>query len=49
MGGKSSRIHPLIMLVGIFGGVVIFGIWGVVIGPLLLAYTLKLIEKSVDD
>lgn len=49
MGGKSSRIHPLIMLVGIFGGVVVFGIWGFVIGPLLLAYTLKLIEKSVDD
>ncbi|HLC53490.1 MAG TPA: AI-2E family transporter [Candidatus Nanoarchaeia archaeon] len=46
--GKRARIHPLIMLVGILGGVPIFGIFGFVIGPLMLAYTIKLIENSLD-
>ena len=33
-----SNIHPLIVLIGLFGGLKIFGIVGVVIGPLILSY-----------
>jgi predicted PurR-regulated permease PerM len=44
--GSKSRIHPLILLVGILGGVPLFGIFGFIIGPLVLVYTIKLIEEA---
>jgi len=44
---KNSKIHPLIFLLGVLGGVPIFGIFGFIIGPLILVYTLKLIEESL--
>ncbi len=48
IGGKTTRIHSLVMLVGIFGGVAIFGILGIVIGPLILDYTIKFIESLAE-
>lgn len=45
--GKRSQINPLILLVGIFGGVPIFGIFGFVVGPLILIYTIKLLEEAI--
>jgi len=35
---KIGKLHPLITLIGIFIGVPIFGILGIVMGPLLLSY-----------
>jgi len=35
---KKSRIHPIIILLGIFGGVKLFGLFGFVIGPLILSF-----------
>jgi predicted PurR-regulated permease PerM len=46
LAGKT-RIHPLIMLVGILGGTVIFGIFGFIIGPLILVYTIRLVKAMV--
>jgi len=46
---KIGKIHPLISLVGIFIGIPIFGIFGVVAGPLLLSYfllTLKMFQEE---
>lgn len=37
---KIGRIHPLITLLGIFIGIPFFGLFGVIIGPLLLSYFL---------
>jgi predicted PurR-regulated permease PerM len=45
--GKKSKIHPLVMLVGLLGGIGVFGIFGFIIGPLILVYTLKLLEEGV--
>ncbi len=45
ISSKGSNLHPLIILVGILGGVAMFGIFGFVVGPLLLGYTIKLIEE----
>lgn len=39
---RISGIHPMITLVGAFAGVRIFGIVGVLIGPLLLSYFFEL-------
>ena len=47
--GKQSQINPLILLVGIFGGVPLFGIFGFVIGPLVLIYTIKLLEEAINS
>ncbi len=44
--GKKAKIHPLIMLLGILGGVPLFGLFGFIIGPIVLVYTLKLIEEA---
>jgi predicted PurR-regulated permease PerM len=44
--GSRSKIHPLIMLIGILGGLSLFGLFGFVVGPLILVYTLKLLEEA---
>lgn len=46
LAGKA-RIHPLIMLIGILGGTAIFGIFGFIIGPLILVYTIRLVRAMV--
>jgi predicted PurR-regulated permease PerM len=37
---QMGNIHPLVSLIGVFAGVSIFGLWGIIIGPLLLCYLL---------
>jgi predicted PurR-regulated permease PerM len=43
---NQTNIHPLIMILGIFGGISVFGFFGIIIGPLLLVYTIKLVEQT---
>jgi len=38
LGSKLGKINPIIMLIGAFAGLDFFGILGVVLGPLLLAF-----------
>jgi predicted PurR-regulated permease PerM len=45
---KNSQINIIVMIIGIVGGIALFGIFGFIIGPLILAYTLKLIETAFD-
>ncbi|MGV8142420.1 MAG: AI-2E family transporter [Candidatus Pacearchaeota archaeon] len=45
VAGKDAKIHPLIALVGILGGTPVFGVLGIIIGPLFLAYTLEIVEE----
>jgi len=47
--GKRANIHPLIILLGVIGGVPLFGIFGFVIGPLVLVYSIKLLKEFVKD
>jgi len=47
--GSRAKINPFVMLIGIFGGVAVFGIFGFVIGPLLLSYTLKVLEDIIKN
>ena len=35
--GDRARIHPIIVLLGVFGGLVVFGLIGGIVGPLILA------------
>ena len=47
--GKKSKIQPLIFLLGVLGGVPLFGIFGFIVGPLILVYSIKLIEESLKE
>lgn len=46
--GKKTKTNPLIMLVGILGGISLFGIFGFIIGPLILIYTIKIMQGIVE-
>lgn len=44
IGKKMGDIHPLVTVVGVIFGLPIFGIIGLVIGPLLISYFLLLVD-----
>jgi predicted PurR-regulated permease PerM len=43
-----AKIHPLVMLIGILGGTTLFGLFGFIIGPLVLIYTIKIIKELAN-
>jgi predicted PurR-regulated permease PerM len=47
--GSRSKIHPFIMLLGVLGGLSVFGIFGFIIGPLLLANSIEVIEVAIES
>ena len=47
--GSRSHIHPFIMLIGVLGGISVFGIFGFIIGPLLLANSIKIVEGAIGS
>lgn len=38
--GKRARMHPIIALIGVVGGLYLFGVIGIIIGPLILTILL---------
>ena len=46
--GSRAKVNPLLMLIGILGGIYLFGIFGFIIGPLILIYTIKLVNKFLE-
>jgi predicted PurR-regulated permease PerM len=46
---EKSRINPLIMLIGILGGTTIFGVFGFIIGPLVLVYAIRATKELIKD
>jgi len=42
--GKKTKIHTVTIFLGIIGGIKLFGITGIVIGPLILSYLTALIK-----
>ena len=47
--GDRAQIHPIMVLLGIFGGLRMFGIIGVVVGPVLLALFLTLLSLFAEE
>ncbi len=48
VAGKDSRIHPVVMLLGVMGGTPLLGLAGIIVGPLLLSYTLEILEEVLS-
>jgi predicted PurR-regulated permease PerM len=46
---RVSDIHPMITLIGAFAGVKYFGLLGVLLGPLAIAYLFELLQFYRDD
>ena len=46
---RFSAIHPLITLIGAIGGVSVFGLLGLLIGPLALSYFFELIRMYREE
>jgi predicted PurR-regulated permease PerM len=42
--GRKARIHPVLVLLGVLGGIAIFGFIGFVVGPLVLALFMTFLE-----
>ena len=42
--GKRLRLHPLLVFIAVVGGISVFGMAGVVLGPVVLSVTDALIE-----
>ena len=42
--GSKADVHPIIILLGVLGGLGLFGIVGIIIGPVILAASLVMIE-----
>ena len=46
--GNKTGIHPFIVLIGIIGGVTVLGVAGFIIGPLILSYSIRLLDDLID-
>lgn len=42
--GRSTRVHPLLMLIAVLGGVATFGFMGFLLGPILMAIFVAMVE-----
>lgn len=45
--GQKTKTHPLIIFLGIVGGVFVFGVLGVIVGPLLLSIATLIIDTYI--
>ena len=42
--GDRSDLHPVLVLIGIFGGIGLFGFVGIIVGPLVLSILMSFVE-----
>ena len=49
--GDRTRIHPFVMVVGVIGGISLFGIFGFIFGPIILASAVGIVKGAMrpDD
>lgn len=45
---KKAKMHSALVLIGMVGGVLLFGVMGIILGPLILAYLLIFLEIYRD-
>jgi predicted PurR-regulated permease PerM len=47
--GDRTSIHPFVMMVGVIGGVSLFGIFGFIFGPLILASAMEVVRGAMQS
>ena len=46
---SKIRIHTVLVLMGILGGITLFGLIGIILGPLIMAMFLAIIKIAEDE
>ncbi|WP_128477392.1 AI-2E family transporter [Halorussus pelagicus] len=49
LGGRSADLNPAILVIGIFGGLVVFGFTGIFVGPIVLGFTKTIVAVVADE
>jgi predicted PurR-regulated permease PerM len=52
VGGRAQRVHPLLMLVSLIGGISVFGMAGVIVGPVVMSLfvaTARIYEREREQ
>lgn len=47
--GHQARVHPVLVLIGIFGGLGLMGLPGIIVGPVVLTMAMTLLELYVHE
>ena len=47
--GSRGKMHPALVLLGVLGGLKVFGLVGIVFGPLVLAITTVFLEFYLSE
>lgn len=47
--GRARPVHPLFVLVALFGGVETFGLWGVIIGPVMMSLCVAVVRMYAQE
>ena len=46
--GEKAKVHPALIMIGIFGGIFLIGPLGVVVGPLVLSLAAIVIDEYLS-
>ena len=49
LAGRQAQVHPLLILLGILGGVNLLGFVGLVLGPFILSFSLLLLKLYLAE
>lgn len=47
--GKRANIHPVLILLGVMGGIEMFGLTGIIIGPLILSIVMVFLDIYLSE
>jgi predicted PurR-regulated permease PerM len=47
--GRSTKLHPVLVLIAIVGGIQLFGILGFLIGPIIMAIFIAMLDMYRSD
>lgn len=47
--GTQTGLHPLLALVGIYVGIEISGLWGALLGPLVMVILISIVHSGILD
>ena len=42
--GSKTKVHPIVVLLGVLGGLKLFGFIGIILGPVMLALLMTFVE-----
>ena len=49
MVGGKAKVHPILILIGVLGGLMMFGVIGIFLGPIILAILQKVVEIYLNE